>query len=288
MPSIRAGFSNSFPRWLVDGYARVLNEILSNADLFFIIAVRILAMIETAPLLSGDGIPQVAKVGLAGFAASAVFPWVKEAGYLMPTTGGAFVGIVIGEAMIGIIIGFFLTMVFNAFTTAGQFFSLQMGFGASETYDPLAQIEIPVVGQFLNLIAMFVFVSTSGFQRLFLLGVRGSFQALRATDLLTRRADFLGYVAGSLSALFQNALILSFPVFGTLILVSVATGLISKAAPQINLLTEGFPISILVAFFLMATAMPYMIEAYSGLIDTGFETVARILQGSAAGAGFGP
>lgn len=263
----------------------MLSEILSNADLFFIIAARVLAMVETAPLLSGDGIPQVAKVGLAGFAAAAVFPWVKEAGYAMPATGGAFVGIVIGEAMIGIIIGFFLTMVFNAFTTAGQFFSLQMGFGASETYDPLAQIEIPVVGQFLNLIAMFVFVSTSGFQRLFLIGVRGSFQAIRAVDLLARRDDFIAYVAGSLGALFQNALILAFPIFGTLLLVSVTTGLLSKAAPQINLLTEGFPISILVAFFVMASAMPYMIEAFSTLIDAGFDSVASILQGGFGGSG---
>ncbi|MBU0928909.1 MAG: flagellar biosynthetic protein FliR [Spirochaetes bacterium] len=262
----------------------MLNEIVANADLFFVIAVRVLAMIETAPLLSGDGVPQVAKVGLAGFAAAAVFPWVQEAGYAMPANAGAYVAIVAGEAMIGIIIGFFLTMVFNAFTTAGQFFSLQMGFGASETYDPLAQIEIPVVGQFLNLIAMFVFVSTSGFQRLFIIGVRGSFQAIRAVDLLARRADFMAYVVGSLGALFQNALILAFPIFGTLLLVSVTTGLLSKAAPQINLLTEGFPISILVAFFLMATAMPFMIEAFSGLIDTGFENVAGILQGGVRGA----
>ncbi len=266
----------------------MLSDIVANADLFFIIAVRVLAMVETAPLLSGDGIPQVAKVGLAGFAAAAVFPWVKDAGYAMPATGGAFVGIVIGEAMIGVIIGFFLTMVFNAFTTAGQFFSLQMGFGASETYDPLAQIEIPVVGQFLNLIAMFVFVSTSGFQRLFLIGVRGSFQAIRAVDLLARRDDFMAYVVGSLGSLFQNALILSFPIFGTLLLVSVTTGLLSKAAPQINLLSEGFPISILVAFFVMASAMPFMIEAFSSLIDSGFESIAMILQGGFGGAGGPP
>jgi flagellar biosynthetic protein FliR len=258
----------------------VLNELVGNADLFFIIAVRVLAMIETAPLLSGDGIPQVAKVGLAGFAAAAVFPWVRETGYQMPATAGGFVGLVVGEAMIGIIIGFFLTMIFNAFTTAGQFFSLQMGFGASETYDPLAQIEIPVIGQFMNLIAMFVFVTTSGFQRLFLIGVRGSFQAIRASDLLLRRADFFAYISGSLGSLFRNSLILAFPIFGTLLLVSVTTGLLSKAAPQINLLTEGFPISILVAFFLMATAMPYMIEAFSGLIDMGFESVTSILVGS--------
>ncbi len=257
----------------------MLNEIVAKADLFFIIAVRILAMVETAPLLSGDGIPQVAKVGLAGFAAAAVFPWVRDAGYPVPADAAGYLGAIVGEAMIGIIIGFFLTMVFSAFTTAGQFFSLQMGFGASETYDPLAQLEIPLIGQFMNLIAMFVFVSTSGFQRLFLLGVRGSFQAIRAADLLSRRADFLGYVAGSLGSLFQNALILAFPIFGTLILVSVTTGLLSRAAPQINLLTEGFPISILVAFLLMATAMPFMIEAFSGLIDGGFTTIATILSG---------
>lgn len=255
----------------------MLNEIVAKADLFFIIAVRILAMIETAPLLSGDGVPQVAKVGLAGFAAAAVFPWVRDGGYPVPTDAGGYLGTIVGEAMIGIIIGFFLTMVFSAFTTAGQFFSLQMGFGASETYDPLAQLEIPLIGQFLNLIAMFVFVSTSGFQRLFLIGVRGSFQAIRAADLLARRDDFMAYVAGSLGALFQNSLILAFPIFGTLLLVSVTTGLLSRAAPQINLLTEGFPISILVAFMLMTTAMPFMIEAFSGLVDGGFTTIAAIL-----------
>ncbi len=258
----------------------MLADIVADADLFFLIAVRVLAMVETAPLLSGDGVPQVAKVGLAGFAAAAVFPWVKEAGYPMPGTGGALVALAAGEAMIGLIMGFFLTMVFSAFTTAGQFFSLQMGFGASETFDPLAQIEIPVVGQFLNLVAMFVFVSSSGFQRLFLYGVKGSFLSLRAVDLLARREDFYAYVAGSLGSLFQNALILSFPIFGTLLLISVTTGLLSKAAPQINLLSEGFPISILVAFVVMAAAMPYMIEAFSGLIDAGFESVARIAAGS--------
>lgn len=257
----------------------MLNEIVAKADLFFIIAVRILAMIETAPLLSGDGVPQVAKVGLAGFAAAAVFPWVRDAGYPVPVDAGGYLGTIVGEAMIGIIIGFFLTMVFSAFTTAGQFFSLQMGFGASETYDPLAQLEIPLIGQFLNLIAMFVFVSTSGFQRLFLIGVRGSFQAIRAADLLSRRDDFMAYVAGSLGSLFQNSLILAFPIFGTLLLVSVTTGLLSRAAPQINLLTEGFPISILVAFMLMTTAMPFMIEAFSGLVDGGFTTIAAILAG---------
>jgi flagellar biosynthesis protein FliR len=257
----------------------VLNEIVANADLLFLIAVRVLAMIETAPLLSGDGTPQIAKIGLAGFAAAAVYPWVLEAGYPMPVDAIGYFGAIIGEALIGIIIGFFLSTVFAAFTTAGQFFSLQMGFGASSTFDPLAQEEIPVVGQFMNLMAMFIFVSTSGFQRLFLLGVRGSFMSMRTSDLLSAKEDYFAYVAGSLGSLFQNALVLSFPIFGTLLLISVTMGLFSKAAPQMNLLTEGFPLAILTAFFLMATAMPFMVEAFSALIDGGFETVALIIGG---------
>lgn len=260
----------------------MLGNLVADADLFFIIAVRVLALLETAPLLSGDGTPQVAKLGLAGFAAAAVFPWVKDAGYPVPADAVGYLGLIVGEAMIGVILGFFLTMVYAAFTTAGQFFSLQMGFGASETYDPLAQIEIPLVGQFLNLMAMFVFLTVGGFQKLFLVGVKGSFGAMRAADLLTRRDDWFAYVAGSLGSLFSNALVIAFPVFGTLLLVSVTMGLLSKAAPQMNLLTEGFPLAILVAFFLIATAMPYMIEAFSKIVDAGFGSITAVMAGGSS------
>jgi len=259
----------------------MFEDLIANADIFFLIAVRVLALVQTAPLLSGDGVPQVARVGLAGMASAALFPAIKAAGYPIPADLVTYFGLVIGEAMIGIIIGFFLSLVYAAFTTAGQFFSLQMGFGASETYDPLAQISIPVVGQFLNLIAMFIFVSTSGFQKLFMIGVLGSFRAMRAVDLLTRQEQYFEYVTTALGGLFVNALILAFPIFGTLLLVSVGMGLLTKAAPQMNLLTESFPVSILTAFTLLALAMPYMVEAFSLLIDVSYQTIARLVSGAA-------
>ncbi|HAP43176.1 MAG: flagellar biosynthetic protein FliR [Spirochaetes bacterium GWD1_61_31] len=259
----------------------MFSQLVADADIFFLMAVRVLALIQTAPLMSGEAVPQVAKIGLAGMVTVAIFPWLKEAGYPIPDSAVAYFALIIGEAMIGIIIGFFLSIVYATFTTAGQFFALQMGFGASETYDPLSEISIPVVGQFLNLIAMFIFVATSGFQRLFLLGVQGSFQALRAVDLLERRDNFMAFVTSALGGLFANALILSFPIFGTLLLVSVGMGLLTKAAPQMNLLTESFPVSILTAFVLLAIGMPFMIEAFSGLIDASFDTVGRLIAGAA-------
>jgi flagellar biosynthetic protein FliR len=253
---------------------------VTDFNLFLLIAARVLALVETAPLLSGDGVPQVAKIGLAGFAAAAVFPSVQAAGYPIPADGAAYALLIVGEAMIGVIMGFFLTTLFSAFSMAGQFYSLQIGFGASETYDPLSEVEIPVMGQFLNLIAMFVFVATEGFQKLFIIGVQGSFKAMRAADLVTRRTDIVQLLSKEVGGLFVQSLILSLPVLGTLFIITVALGLLSKAAPQMNLLTEGFPISLIVTFLIMLSALPLMMEAFSRLIEAGFVDLARLVGGT--------
>jgi flagellar biosynthesis protein FliR len=251
----------------------------ADFNLFVLVAVRVLAMIEVAPLLSGQGVPQVAKIGLAGFAAAVVFPAVKASGYAIPDDGMAYALLLVGEAMIGLVMGFFLTIVYSAFTTAGQLFSLQIGFGASETFDPLAEVELPLMGQFLNLIAMFIFVATSGFQKLFLIGVQGSFKAMRAIDLVNRREDIIQFLLKATAALFQQALILSLPVLGTLFIVTVAMGLLSKAAPQMNLLTEGFPITLTVTFFIMLSSLPFMMEAFSHLVEASFDDLGILVGG---------
>ncbi len=73
-----------------------------------------------------------------------------------------YVLVVAGEVLIGLTLGFLLSMIFAVFQTAGQFFSLQMGFGASEVFDPLAQVELPLMGELLNLVALLVFISRLG------------------------------------------------------------------------------------------------------------------------------
>jgi flagellar biosynthesis protein FliR len=255
-------------------------DLIANAQIFFLLAARVLAMVETAPLLSSDSVPQSAKVTLAGFAAFAVFPWVKDAGYPIPDSGLQYVLLVAGEAAIGLIMGFFLTLVYSVFTMAGQLFSLQMGFGASETFDPLAQIEIPLIGQFLNLIAMMVLLSLGGFKMYFISGIAGSFKALRAVDLVLRKDSLFEYLLQSGSNLFLQSLIIAFPILGTLFVVSVVTGLLSKAAPQMNLLTEGFPLSISTAFLLLFASLPFMVEAFSRMIGGGFDSLSRIVAGA--------
>jgi flagellar biosynthetic protein FliR len=285
---------------MIDG--AVLQNILNYGPVFLLIATRAFAMIQTAPLLSSDAIPQVVKLALAGFTAFSVMPTAAvfaventAAGAMGVTGTGAvtlpgaefgfltdlrfepfslrFLLLLIGEAIIGIIMGFFMTVVFATFSTAGQFFSLQMGFGASETFDPLAQIENPLMGQYLNLVAMLIFLVVGGFQRLFIGGFWRSVQSVNILALVEGREPVIGMVVSGLSRLFMDAIIIALPILGTLFLISLGTGLISKAAPQINILSEGFPISITVAFLILFTSLPFMTEAFSRIIDSGFNSI---------------
>jgi flagellar biosynthetic protein FliR len=284
----------------------VLQNILNYGPVFLLIAARAIAMIETAPLLSSDAIPQAAKLALAGFTAFAVMPTAAVFAVEMTTAGAAgvsgtgavtipgpggiaflsdlryepfsfrFLLLLIGEGIIGIIIGFFLTIIFAAFSTAGQFFSLQMGFGASETFDPLAQVENPLMGQYLNLVSMLIFLTVGGFRELFLGGFWRSVQSLSVSALVAGREPVISLLASGLSRLFMDAIVISLPILGTLFLVSLTTGLISKAAPQINILSEGFPISITVAFLLIYTTLPFMTEAFARVIDSGFASLHNL------------
>jgi flagellar biosynthetic protein FliR len=261
-----------------------LNGIVGNAQLFFLLFARVFAMLSITPLLSSSSIPRVARIALSLLAAVMVFPTVLESGYVIPDSGLAYAFLVIGEALIGIIMGFMLALVYGAFLTAGQMFSLQMGFGASQVLDPLAQVEIPLLGQFLNIMAMFVFVVTEGFQRVFLTGVFYSFQSMRAIDLVVMRSDIVTTMLRGLSGLFGNALIIAFPILGTLFLIQVVMGLLAKAAPQMNLLMMGFPISIGVAFLILMVCIPFLVEMFDRLIGAGFETIMEMFRGARGAA----
>ncbi len=252
-------------------------DVIAQAPIFFLAAVRIFAMILTTPLLSMQSVPRTAKVALAGFTAFLVMPSAYPGGWEVEPFSLEYVLLVIGEGFIGIITGFFVSMVFASFSSAGQFFSYQMGFGASEVYDALAQIENPLLGQYLNLIATLVFLQINGFQTLFLGGILRSFQSINCFSLITAKGAFLQFFLTGLSTLFLNAMVIAIPVIGTLFLIHVSMGLLSKAAPQMNLLSEGFPITILVTFLLLVVALPLMINLFTQVMGSGFTAFEGLL-----------
>jgi flagellar biosynthetic protein FliR len=261
----------------------MVESLVGNLNIALVVFARVLAILMIAPLLSSGSIPGIARAGLALFITASVYPGVAAMGYPVPPGAAHFILVLGGEALVGVVIGLYMLLVFAAFQVAGEFFSLQMGLGASVVFDPLAQVEIPLMGQFLYLISMLVFLQVDGFQRFLIAGVERSFQILRASDLVTGRQALLGVFLGSLGRLFESALTISFPILGTLLLISVALGLLAKAAPQMNLLMMGFPISLGVAFIVLMLVVPYLMSAFAGILNVSFDALVSLMRGTAAG-----
>ena len=266
----------------------MLEQLVARAPVFLLVYARVMALILTLPLFSTQTIRFMAKVALGFFMAYLIYPQVSlatgtYAAYAsFITVNGEFnlvyVLLLLGEAFIGIIIGFYIQIIFAAFSTAGQFFAFQMGFTAAEAYDSLNQVENPLMGQFLNLIAMLVFLQNHWFQTLFMKGMVVSFQSMNCFAIAEHSDILVRFMLGSLTRLFYDALIIALPLMGTLFLINITMGLLSKAAPQMNLLSEGFPILMLTAFFVIAILLPYLVDFFIKSFADGFAQVELLFK----------
>lgn len=259
----------------------MLDSILVKAPYFLLVYARCFTMIITLPLFSMRSVPRIAKLALSFYMAFMMFSGVDFSVYESVVTENQafsvqYLLLVLGEGLIGVIMGFFIQIIFAAFSTAGQLFAFQMGFSAASAYDALSQVENPLMGQYLNFIAMLVFLQNRWFQKIFISGLMGSFKALSAYSIATGTESVARFMMKGLTNLFADALIIALPVMGTLLLVSVATGLLSKAAPQMNLLSEGFPVMILLAFFLILNMLPAMSDFFTRSFNQGLKDLTDL------------
>ena len=260
----------------------MVDEIVNSAPSFLLVAARIAGLIFTLPLFSMRTVSRTAKIALVGYMAYLMMGFVDFTEYSKWIQGdGAFsvnyILLLIGEVLIGIIIGFYVSIIFAAFSTAAQFFAFQMGFSASAVYDSLSQVENPLLGQFFNFAAILLFLQNHWFQKLFCNGLKQTFISLNVFEFLNGREFLIKFLLKGLTNLFSDAFVIALPIMGTLVLITVCTGLLSKAAPQMNLLSEGFPVMILLAFLLLVMIFQPLCDFFIRSFNTGLNELIRTL-----------
>ncbi len=217
--------------------------ILINAPLLLFAFARIVALIFSAPILNSTGIPTMAKTGLALALSVVSLPFLVENNYLFPDSPLYFFALLLGEIIIGVTMGFIMQIYFAVFQTAGQLFSGEIGLSMASTLDPAGEEESPVMGQLFNLMAMYLFLSNNGLNKLFFNGLYLSFIKIRPQDLV-KSSDFLNsYFVNAIGNIFAYALQIALPIIIILLLVYAVLGLLTKVAPQLHLLMLGLPLS---------------------------------------------
>ena len=261
-----------------------LDLLVGEAQIFLLIFIRIFVFIQIAPLLNSSAVPQIGKIGISFFTSFAILPIIIEANvYTIPDTGLSFAFLLLGEGLIGAIMAFLVDIIMAVFQLAGQFFSTQMGFASSQVFDPLAQIQIPLIGQFLNLVATLIFLTVGGLQKLFLIGISQSFRSVTVSKFVENQENVFPMLITTMAQLFGQALIIAIPIMGVLLLMQITMGLLAKAAPQMNLLMLSFPLNILMAFLVIVAVMPLMIQTFENIFDNAFYSLNNLIGAMSGG-----
>ncbi len=246
-------------------------------QVFLLIMIRMSSMMVIAPFYSSGVIPFRIKALLSFFISMIIFPVVAEKTYHLTGDMGQYAVLVIQEVSIGIFIGFLVAVIFASFQLAGEFFSVQIGFGINEVIDPLAQVSIPLVGQLKNLIGLLVFLAINGHHFL-ILAIYRSYELAPIMSLKVSAAGgLLKYMQYAFGGMFVIALKIALPIVATVFLVSVSMGVLSKAAPQMNIMMLGFPVKIMVAFGVILLVSPLIVRVMSVSLDRTFRFISKAL-----------
>lgn len=268
----------------------MINEVVESAPIFLLVAARSAGLVFTLPLFSMRTVSRTAKIAFIGYISYLLMGFADFSAYSSYIgDDGAFslmyLLLVLGEGLIGVIIGFYVSIIFAAFSTAAQFFAFQMGFSAASTYDQLSQVENPLLGQFFNFASVLIFLQIKWFQKIFLQGLTYTVQNLTVFGMIEHKEKLVSFLLSGLSKLFADAFVIALPIMGTLVLITVCTGLLSKAAPQMNLLSEGFPIMILLSFGILVAIFPHLLDFFSRSFSTGITELLNLLLGFGKGGG---
>lgn len=237
---------------------------------------RIAALVGVAPIFGARTVPIRVRLGLALALTAVIVPSLPPAPAI-DALGPQGVLVGVHQVLIGLAMGFALLLVFSAFILGGQVFAMQMGLGFASMVDPQRGVQVPMVSQFYVLAATLIFLSLDG--HLILIEVLAqSFQTLPVAPRGLTATGLWTLVAWG-KQMFAGAVLIALPAIATLMIVNLAFGMMTRAAPQLNIFAVGFPISLTVGFIVMLLMLPTAVPHLANLIDDIFSMIRQLVGG---------
>ena len=241
-------------------------------------SLRIGGFVAAAPIASERSIPNRVKIVLTLALAVLVGPLAPVPAALSIFSGAGLLTAV-QEILIGVSIGLVMELAFDALTFAGQTVSMTMGLGFATLVDPQRGANVPVLGQLFMIMGTLTYLALNG--HLVLLGaLANSFQTLPIGAANIDR-DFLIAVATWGTRIFETGLLIALPAVVALVIVNLALGVVTRAAPQLNLFGIGFTITLMCGFFVLLVGLGGIMSGISTLIDDALRAVVALVSGTA-------
>ena len=222
-------------------------------------------MFSAAPVFGARMVPVKVRLALALILSLMMAPMVAEGMVAVAPFSAEGLMISVQQILIGLAMGFTLQLVFAAIIVAAQSIAMSMGLGFANAVDPQNGVQVPVVAQYFLTLATLLFLALDGHLLLIQLLV-DSFQSLPVGEAGLTRADFWALASWG-GRMFAGAVAIALTAMASLLLVNLAFGVMSRAAPQLNIFGVGFPVTLTLGFVTLVFAVANLLPQMQHLID---------------------
>lgn len=242
--------------------------------------MRVSIVMFMLPVFSTENIPMAVKGAITVVFTLGVWPHLALDGTSLPTHPLGIMLLMLGEVIIGLVLGMAVNFLFMGIQAGGELLGFQMGFTMITIADPLTGNQTGATAFFLWMVALLTFLTLDG--HLYMIkGFAASFRLVPPGGLLISKT-LLDQVLQLSSGVFILALKIAAPVMVALFMVETALALVARTSPQIHIMEFGFPIKIGVGFFFVGLLLVVMAEEIRFFIGNivGMFTNLLIIMGS--------
>lgn len=245
---------------------------------FILVLMRVSGLFVSMPILGSRNVPMMVKAGLAGLIAIILVSIISPLPQGIPRNFGAFLVVGGYEFLIGIGIGFIVSLMFSAVQIAGEIMDLQSGFGMMNIFNPAMETQFPIFGFYLFILWGMFFLWTNG--HLVVLQILGeSYKTLPIGIMSPIDRDFGWEIMKWGQTMFIYGVRLAGPVIVTMILTYAVMGILGRAIPQIHLLVIGFPITIGLGMIVVGISLGIYIGVFEDMAQEMVREVQIFIRG---------
>lgn len=236
---------------------------------------RVMSFFMAMPIIGTQMLPARIRLGLALIVTVLIHPSLPPMPVFDPISLQSWI-IIAQQVLLGSLLGFAATILLQSFVAGGQIMAMQMGLGFASMTDPANGVNVVIISQIYLMLVMLLFLGMDGHLVLIEILAR-SFEVLPVGMEGVSRAT-LWQMALSGGWLFMAALLMALPAVTALLVVNFAFGIMTKAAPQLNIFAIGFPFTMLMGIFIIWASLSGFFSHYQVFATEWLDTVAGLLQ----------
>ena len=240
---------------------------------------RVSGLVLVAPVFSARPVPVQVRTALVVLLSVLMVPVAQGHLVRLPELTPLTIA---GETLVGFALGLGAALIIGAAESAGELLSVQIGLSGSAIMDPLSHQQTTALGQLVHLFALVLVLSLNG-HLVMLDALATSTERIPVGSPLDLAAGMRSLV--SLGAtVFSLGLQFASPIVAVVLIANVALAVLSRAAPQLQILQLAFPIQILVGLGTLVVTLPFISTWFLGW-EASYDAMLTLAMRALSGAG---